>query len=168
MAERLRAELKQSKPFASKAEEALLNMERTADCFRRIIQQTLKPFGITATQFNALRILRGAFPKGLPCSELGSRLVSSDPDITRLLDRLAREGLAVRHRDTGDKRVVLTTISPEGHALLERVVPVIDEEVRQLMAHMADGQLGQLIDLLEAARMPFISQPEGCETKEPA
>ena len=168
MAERLRAELKQKKPFASKAEEALLNLERTADCFRRELQHVLKEFGITATQYNALRILRGAFPEGLPCSELGSRLVSSDPDITRLLDRLAREGLAVRQRGSSDKRVVLTTISPEGLALLERVVPVVDEAVRTMLAHISEAQADQLIDLLEAARLPFVRQPDEAEQKQPA
>ena len=132
------------------------------------MQHVLKQFGITGTQYNALRILRGAFPEGLPCSELGSRLVSSDPDITRLLDRLAREGLAIRQRGACDKRVVLTRISPEGLSLLERVVPVVDEVVRTMLAHITEAQTGQLIDLLEAARLPFVRRPDEAERQEPA
>ena len=165
MGERLRAELKQNKPFAHKAEEALLNVERTADCFRRELQHMLKPFGITSTQYNALRILRGSLPEGLTCSELGQRLVSSDPDITRLLDRLARQGLASRRRGCLDKRIVLTTISDQGLALLERILPVLDAGVRGLAGHMSDLQLTQLIDLLEIARLPLIhaaDQALGC------
>jgi DNA-binding MarR family transcriptional regulator len=156
MGERLRVELKQNKPFGSKAEEALLNVERTADCFRRELQHMLKPFGITSTQYNALRILRGALPEGLTCSELGQRLVSSDPDITRLLDRLARQGLASRRRGCGDKRIVLTKISDDGLALLERVIPVIDAGVQRIAAHMSEQQLTELIDLLEIARLPLV------------
>ena len=163
MGERLRVELRQKKPFASKAEEALLNLERTADCFRRELQHKLKPFGITATQYNALRILRGSLPEGLTCSELGQRLVSSDPDITRLLDRLARQGLALRQRGSHDKRIVLTTISGQGLALLERAVPVVDEAVRQMVAHVTEAQLNQLIDLLEAARLPFVEAAHQAE-----
>ena len=161
MGERLRAELKQRKPFSSVAEEAILNVERTADRLRHMLQQTLKPSGITGTQFNALRILRGARPDGLTCSELGERLVSSDPDITRLLERLARQGLISRRRGTNDKRVVLTEISERGLALLEEIDPIVEESAKRFLAHMSQEKLHTLIDLLEEARLPFMSQGEG-------
>jgi DNA-binding MarR family transcriptional regulator len=152
MGGRLKAELRQTKPFSSLAEEALLNLERTADRLKRDLQQTLKPFGLTSTQYNALRILRGAAPNGLTCSQLGERLVSADPDITRLLLRLARQGLITRRRGPDDKRVVLTRISAQGLALLESLVPITDDAVRQRLAHLSESQLQTLIDLLEEAR----------------
>ncbi len=156
MGDKLRAELKQGKPFSSLAEEALLNLERTADCFRRELQKALKPHGITQTQYNALRILRGAQPNGLTCSELGERLVSSDPDITRLLERLARLGLINRHRATADKRVVVTEIAPAGLALLISLVPILDDHIRRSLAHMDRTAQLRLINLLEDARAPYV------------
>ncbi len=158
MSEKLQAELKQGKPFSSLAEEAILNLERTADCFRRELQKALKPHGITQTQYNALRILRGAQPDGLTCSELGERLVSSDPDITRLLERLARLGLIHRHRATKDKRVVVTKIAPAGLELLTQLVPVLDEHIRLSLAHMDRAAQETLINLLEDARSPYVRQ----------
>ena len=154
MGNRLKAEIKQQKPFSSLAEEALLNLERTADRMRRGLQQALKPYGITATQYNALRILRGAIPDGLTCSELGDRLVTGDPDITRLLDRMARQGLVRRQRSERDRRVVLTVITCQGLTLLKDLAPRMDEQVEKQMAHMQPGQLHALINLLEEARMP--------------
>jgi DNA-binding MarR family transcriptional regulator len=155
MGERLRAELKQNKPFSSPAEEAILNIERTADCFRRECQRTLKPFGITPTQFNALRILRGALPDGLTCSELGKRLVNSDPDITRLLERLARQGMITRRRGSCDKRMVVTVIHAKGMALLAELDPVMERLTREILGHMRADSIHMLIDLLEEARAPF-------------
>ncbi len=155
MGERLRAELKQTKPFSSVAEEAILNVERTADCFRRECLQTLKPYGITPTQYNALRILRGAQPDGLTCSELGKRLVNSDPDITRLLERLARLGLITRRRGSCDKRMVVTMIHAKGLALLALLDPVMNQATRDILGHLQEEKLHLLIDLLEEARAPL-------------
>lgn len=163
MSEKLRAELKQGKPFSSLAEEAILNLERTADCFRRELQRALKPHGITQTQYNALRILRGAQPDGLTCSELGERLVSSDPDITRLLARLARLGLIHRDRATADRRVVVTKIAPAGLELLTLLVPLLDEHIRLSLAHMDRGSQEMLINLLEDARSPYLRTPGAAE-----
>jgi DNA-binding MarR family transcriptional regulator len=151
----LQAELKQGKPFAGVEEEALLNLQRTADCLRRELQQTLKPYGITTTQYNALRILRGAGLVGLACSDIGERLVSADPDITRLLGRLARQGLIDRRRDPQDRRIVLTVITPDGLALLEKLDPVLDASTRASLDHMTAAELSALIQLLEAVRSPF-------------
>jgi len=167
VADRLRTELKQKRPFSSLAEETLLNLERTADCFRRDIQQALKPYGLTGTQYNALRILRGALPDGLACSELGQRLVSSDPDITRLLARLLRQGLVQRNRASGDRRVVITKITPSGLSLLETVVPVIDQHVLKSVQHMTKNSLQTLVDLLEEARFPCAESEEIPSASEP-
>lgn len=163
MGRTLKQEIKQTQPFASPQEEALLNVERTADHLRREVQLLLKPQGLTSTQYNALRILRGAGMEGLTCSELGNRLVSSDPDITRLLDRLAKQGLVRRQRHSRDRRIVLTEITEEGLRTLERITPALDNCVRSLLNHMEAGRLEMLIDLLEEARRKTndeISSPE--------
>ncbi|HEY8670823.1 MAG TPA: MarR family transcriptional regulator, partial [Terriglobales bacterium] len=101
--------------------------------------------------YNVLRILRGE-PKGLPCGEIGCRMITRDPDITRLLDRLEKRGLISRIRDTEDRRVVLTRISSEGLKALSRLdVPVQDAHRKQL-GHLGRERLRQLADLLEVAR----------------
>jgi DNA-binding MarR family transcriptional regulator len=164
----LQAELRQTKPFASREEETLLNLERTADCFRREMQQTLKPFGITATQYNVLRILRGAGQAGLGCSELSDRMVASDPDITRLLERLDREGMVRRRRHEGDRRIVLTVITEAGLQLLETAVPMVDAMLRGLLGHMRPEELDRLIELLEAARAPYRRCPGQSHDRPPA
>ncbi len=152
MGRTLREEIKQSVPFASIQEEALLNLVRTTDYLQRELQQALKPQGLTTTQYNTLRILRGAGPEGLTCSELGSRLVSRDPDITRLLDRMAKQKLVRRRRDARDRRVVLTEITAEGLAQLEFITPALDDRIRGTLGHMHAERLKQLIGLLEEAR----------------
>ena len=160
MGRTLKAEIKQTQPFASLEEEALLNMERTLDYLRRQVHQTLRPQGLTTTQYNALRILRGAGDEGLTCSELGSRLVSSDPDITRLLDRLAKQKMVRRRRDLRDRRVVLTEITEEGLRQLEIITPALDLRIRQILEHLGQERLERLIDLLEEARNPHLPSAE--------
>ena len=152
MGRTLKGEIKQTQPFASLQEEALLNVERTADHLRREVQLLLKPQGLTSTQYNALRILRGAGGEGLTCSELGNRLVSSDPDITRLLDRLAKQGLVRRQRHTRDRRIVLTQITDEGRRQLETITPALDARIRSILSHVEAARLEMLIDLLEEVR----------------
>jgi DNA-binding MarR family transcriptional regulator len=155
LAKKLQAEIKQLKPFGSTGEEAILNLQRSADCFRREMQLALKPFGITTTQYNALRILRGSGDKPLTCSELGERLVSSDPDITRLLGRLQKQGLIERRRDEQDRRAVMTVITAAGLRLLDKSTPTIEQRIDQSVRHMDEQQLEMLIDLLELLRAPF-------------
>lgn len=147
-------ELKQMQSFASPAEKALLNLERTTDHFRRELHVLLREYGLTATQYNALRILNSGDPGGLACSDLASHLVSADPDITRLLDRLAKQKLVRRRRDVRDRRIVLTEITEEGGKLLAVIAPIMDARIRDLFQHLAPQRLEMLIDLLEEARGP--------------
>lgn len=151
-AKRLSDEIQQTKPFSSLAEEAFLNLQRTAEALDRNLSETLKSFGITGTQYNVLRILRGAEPQGLPCSEIASRMVTRDPDVTRLLDRLDKGGLVTRERSAEDRRVVTTRITTRGLELLASLDrPVADVHRRQL-AHMDERALQALIDALQTAR----------------
>ena len=152
MAGRLQREIKQSKPFECLEVEATISLARTADALLRDLEGPLKAAGLSPTQYNVLRILRGAGPEGLACREIADRMITRDPDITRLLDRLERQGLVERHRGTRDRRVVTTRIRPAGLQLLEKLDrPVVDLNRRRL-GHLGPRRLRALISLLEAAR----------------
>jgi DNA-binding MarR family transcriptional regulator len=149
---RLLAELKQTKPFATSETEAILNLQKTADVLSRELEGFLKPYAISGTQYNVLRILRGAEPAGLKCSEIGERMVTHDPDITRLLDRIEKRGFIVRAREEKDRRVVRTRISATGLELLARMDSPVEQGARRMLGHMGRERLMQLIELLEAVR----------------
>jgi DNA-binding MarR family transcriptional regulator len=152
MGSKLQEEIKQTRPFANPEEEALLNIRRTSDRLQHHSQQLFKPHGITPTQYNVLRILRGAGDNGLRCSEVGERLVSSDPDITRLLDRLQKQKLIRRKRDAKDRRVIYTTITAEGLRLLKEMDPLVSDAIKQLLKHMSREKITTLVALLEEVR----------------
>lgn len=152
MRKRLRDEIKQQKPFESLEQEALLNVLHTADILMQRIAAVLKPFKLSHSQYNVLRILRGAGPEGLACQEVAARMVTRDPDITRLLDRLEARGLVTRARDQKDRRVVTVRITPEGLRLLEALDQPIAEVDRQPLQHLGEQRLRALIQLLELAR----------------
>src|SRR5213594_2900277 len=125
---------------------------QTADALSQEAEQLLKATGLTGTQYNVLRILRGAEPKGLPCRGIGDRMISHDPDMTRLLDRMEKRGLIIRARQTDDRRVVKTRITPQGLSLLKTLdQPVRDLHKRQFL-HMSAARLKILSDLLEEVR----------------
>jgi DNA-binding MarR family transcriptional regulator len=152
MASNLRHEIKQTKPFASVEAEAHLNIERTAAVLGHAFAESLKPYGVTSTQYNVLRILRGAGTDGLCRNEVRDRLVAQVPDVTRLLDRLETSGLIERARGTADRRLVSTKITSAGLKLLEQLDEPVVEMHRKLLGHMGPEQLRSLIDLLAMAR----------------
>lgn len=156
---KLQSELRQTKSFPSIHAEAFLNLVRTSEQMQHELRMKLKPYGITETQYNSLRILRGAGEHGLTCAEIGERLVSRDPDITRLLGRLERQGLARRARGARDRRVILTKITIAGLDKLKKTDPVVADTVNALLAHFSQAELRKLIDLLERARLNA-SRPE--------
>jgi DNA-binding MarR family transcriptional regulator len=149
----LKQEIAQDSPFSSLEEEALLSLLRTSDCLQRAFQRKTRGWGVTSTQYNVLRILRGAQPRGLPCSAIGSRMVTAEPDITRLLTRLKALKFIHQQRDRHDRRVVWTRISEKGIDLLEQMDPVIVEIPGQLLGHLSKAALAELIRVLELARM---------------
>src|SRR3974390_694323 len=121
----LKQEIVQERPFSSAEEEALLNIMRTSDTLQRAFHRRIRKWGVTSTQYNVLRILRGAQPRGLTCAALGSRMITAEPDITRLLARLKALKLIRQHRDRSDRRVVWTQISEAGLELLSSMDPLI-------------------------------------------
>lgn len=148
----LRTQIKQKKPFRLLEEEAFVSVERTADAMLQGVAETLKPSGVSPTQYNVLRILRRAEPAGLACRVIGERMINRDPDVTRLLDRLEDRGLVVRARDREDRRVITTRITAEGLRLLKQLdAPMAQAHTRQL-GHLGEARLRLLIDLLELAR----------------
>jgi DNA-binding MarR family transcriptional regulator len=148
----LKVEIGQERPFSSMAEEALLNLMRTADCLHRAMQRKTRAWGVTSTQYNVLRILRGAHPEGLTCSAIGSRMITAEPDITRLLARLKTLKLIRQQRDKRDRRVLWTHISTAGLALLEEMDPVVQQFPKETLGQLDDSQMSALIGLLELAR----------------
>jgi DNA-binding MarR family transcriptional regulator len=152
VASELQAELKQHRPFRSLKEEANLSILRTAAVLEHAFEIALKPHGITGTQYNVLRILRGSEPQGLCRSEIGERLVRQAPDVTRLLDRLEEARLIGRQRGGEDRRYVVTRITRAGLALLTEVDRRIDEIHNEQIGHLDEPQLRRLISLLGAVR----------------
>jgi DNA-binding MarR family transcriptional regulator len=150
----LEHEIAQQQPFSSREEEALLNLMRTADYLQRAVQHQTREWGVTSTQYNVLRILRGAGPEGLTCTEIGERMITAEPDITRLLSRLKTLRFIRQHRDRHDRRVVRTQISDAGLDLLRRMDPEILEAPKALLGHMSPAQLEEFSRLLELARKP--------------
>jgi DNA-binding MarR family transcriptional regulator len=148
----LKLEIVQERPFASLEEEALLNLLRTSDCLNRAFHLKTRDWGVTSTQYNVLRILRGAHPKGLTCAAIRNRMITAEPDITRLLARLKALKLIRQRRDPQDRRSVWTEISEAGLALLKAMDPVILRLPRELLGRLNRAELAELIRLLELAR----------------
>ncbi|MDX1502259.1 MAG: MarR family transcriptional regulator, partial [Thermoanaerobaculia bacterium] len=132
--------------------EAFLTLLRTAHEFERALAAFLAPHGLTATQYNVLRILRGARPEALPCRTVGARMVAPVPDVTRLLDRLERAGWVERRRDAADRRVVTARITPAGLDLLAALDEPLAAWHRRTLGGLDAAGLTRLTDLLKRAR----------------
>ena len=148
----LQAELKQNIPFTSHEQEAYLSLLRTADALSTEVEAWLKDYGLTGTQYNALRILRGAGTDGLPCREIGERMITHDPDITRLLNRLEGRGFVARSRAKQDRRVIYGKITAAGLKLLRGMDAPVKKRGREMLRHVSQEKLKQLIELLELVR----------------
>lgn len=148
----LRSELRQRKPFESLQQEAHLNVVRTGTALQDAFEQLLKPYGVSNTQYNVLRILRGAEPDGLCRNELRDRLITRMPDVTRLLDRMEEIELVSRERETTDRRLVTTRITKRGRRLVDELDNVVAAEHQRTLGHLNKAQLTTLIELLTLAR----------------
>ncbi len=135
----------------SPEEAAYLDLLRTADVLTRGAIGVLKAEELSTTQYNVLRILRGS-PQGLTCGEIASRMITRDPDVTRLLDRMEKRGLISRSRESRDRRLVLARISPEGLKLVNRLDEPVQKIHRKQLGHMGKDRLRALAELLAAAR----------------
>ena len=132
-------------------EAVFLELLRTTDLLARGLVSLLKAEDLSSNQYNVLRILRGA-PDGLPCGEIASRMITRDPDITRLLDRLEKRNLISRCRETEDRRMVMARITPDGLKLLASLDEPVEEAHRRQLGHLGRERLRALNELLHAAR----------------
>jgi DNA-binding MarR family transcriptional regulator len=148
----LREELKQNKPFTSLEQEALLSVVRTSADLMDRFELFLRPYAITSTQYNVLRILRGAEPEGLCRNELRDRMLTRMPDVTRLLDRMEEAGLVERTRDTEDRRMVTSRITRKALQLLTTLDPLVAENEKHFFSGISRDQIQTLIDVLDAIR----------------
>lgn len=167
----LKQEIAQQRPFSSVEEEALLNIMRTSDCLQRAFQRRTRQWGITSTQYNVLRILRGAHPQGLTCSAIGERMITAVPDITRLLARMKALKFIRQQRDKHDRRVVWTQISATGLDLLSKMDDEVTRLPHELLGQLTREEIAEFIRLLESARKncgdaqaPVNCAGETCET----
>jgi DNA-binding MarR family transcriptional regulator len=152
----LQQELQQSKPFASPGVEASLNVTRTATLLAQPFDKLFKEHGLTGTLYNVLRIVRGAGEQGIPCLNIGPRMLSRVPDVTRLVDRLVKLELVDRVRIEEDRRVVLIRLTPKGSTVLDAIEePLMDLHSAQ-WSHLSADELNTLNDLLTKARQPWL------------
>jgi DNA-binding MarR family transcriptional regulator len=148
----IKEEIKQSKPFHSKSQEALLALLRTADDMRHSLGRALEPAGVTLQQYNVLRILRGAGANGLCRNEIRDRLITRMPDVTRLLDRMEDARLVTRVRSTEDRRLVSTRLTSRGRDLVNSLDGPVATEHERRLGHLSKGQLRTLVELLTLVR----------------
>lgn len=151
----LQQEIRKRRPFDSPHEEAFLNLQRSAAHLAAEAERLLKAAGTSSSQYNALRILRGAKQGGddaLPCLEIAQRMITPVPDITRLIDRLEASGLVQRRRTRDDRRVVLVAITRAGLDVLKKLdKPLLDLHRRQLR-HLSRSEIAAFNQLLVKSR----------------
>jgi DNA-binding MarR family transcriptional regulator len=152
VAGKLQQEIHQTKAIRLLEEEAALNVVRTADVLMLAVGEALKPHLLSATQYNVLRILRGAGKDGASCKDIGNRMVARDPDITRLMDRLEQRGLLTRDRAREDRRIVTHRLSEAGLELVNALDGPIETVHRRTLGRMKAQKLRDLVGLLEEIR----------------
>lgn len=148
---RLQSELKKKKPFDSPEQEAMLNVLRTNDQFQNRFGRLFREYGLTSSQYNVLRILRGE-GEPLPCQDIAERMIQVVPAMTGLIDRLEKQELVRRKRSTDDRRVIYIDLTPKAKKLLARMDQPVLELHQQLIGHMSRRELSELSRLLEKAR----------------
>ncbi|HTS86975.1 MAG TPA: MarR family transcriptional regulator [Gemmatimonadales bacterium] len=157
--ESVQGEIKQSRPFRSPGQEALVALLKTTDLIRREAGVRIEAEGITLQQYNVLRILRGAGRDGLPTLEIATRMIEAAPGITRLLDRLERKRLVARERCPTDRRQVTCRITKAGLAMLGRLDPVVDRSDQELLGTLDQKEIRQLTALLDRVRAGVRRRP---------
>ena len=152
MAGKIQREIRQGKAIRLLEEETALNIMRTADLLMQKGADLLRPYGISPTQYNVLRILRGAGSEGVCCKDIAARMVTRDPDVTRLMDRLEARGLVSRDRAKEDRRVVTHRLTAAGLDLTNSLDAPVEDLHRGTLGHISREKLRRLVDLLELVR----------------
>jgi len=164
---RLQAEIRQQRPFRSRAHEATVGLLRTADLLRQAVAEVVEPLGLTPQQYNVLRILRGAGDAGLPTLEIADRMLERAPGITRLLDRLEHKKLVRRERCAKDRRQVLCFPTTKALVILAELDPAIEALETRSMATLHEDDQQRLIDALDAVRAAHPSAHRNPNTVNP-
>jgi DNA-binding MarR family transcriptional regulator len=149
---KIQTEIRVSRADLEAEVEAFLNIQRTAELHIGQLTQLLRPHGLSHAQYNVLRILRGAGAQGLPCGEIANRMISRDPDITRLIDRMEQRGWVTRSRSAQDRRVVTVSILPSALETLASLDAPVAELHKSQFALLDSGRIATLIALLEELR----------------
>jgi DNA-binding MarR family transcriptional regulator len=139
------------RPAHAVEQEVFISVLKLADALTRQAEQRIRPSGLSGAQYNVLRILRGAAPQGLACREIAERMISHDPDITRLLDRMEKRQLITRERQTDDRRVIKTRITTTGLAALAGLDEPVGALHKRQFEHMSAARLRTLANLLQEA-----------------
>ncbi|TWU00093.1 Transcriptional repressor MprA [Botrimarina colliarenosi] len=148
----LAEELGKRDPFDLPEQEAMLNIARTMARLSEPFDQLFKSYGVSGPLFNILRILRGTGGDGVPSGEIGPQMVTPAPDVTRLVDRLEKLGLAARQRSDADRRVVLVKLAPKGRRLLTKLDPQVRQLHRDTLGHLSATELRSINKLMVRAR----------------
>lgn len=148
----VQSEIRQSRPFRSKKQEATIALLRTASVVGRALSRVLEPWGLSLAQYNALRIIRGAGPDGIATLAIRERMIEEGTTITRILDKLEQSGYIRRERALPDRRQVICEVTADGRRLLDTIDPVVDTADEQAVASLSAREVGQLIELLDSVR----------------
>lgn len=153
---------KDDKPFPKPAplleQDAFMSIQRNADWLMRGFEEILEEANLSPAQYNVLRILRTAGPSGMACHEIGERMITRDPDMTRLLDKLEERELLGRSRERNDRRVIRTRITPAGLKLLKELDDPVRSLHRQQLGHLSEKRLRLLVRLLESVRDQVVAR----------
>src|SRR5262245_6772139 len=148
----VQAEIRQTKPFRSAAQEATIALLRTASIVTRALARVVEPSGLSLAQYNALRIIRGAGAGGIPTLSIRERMIEEGTTITRLLDKLEDAGLIRRERTVPDRRQVLCFVTDAGRKLLDTLDPLVNIADEEAVASLSESELERFIDLLDSVR----------------
>lgn len=155
----LQQELRQNRPFISRAHELTIGLLRTAAVVRRELDAGLEGSGLSGAQYNVLRILRGAGPDGLPTLAVRERLIDAAPGVTRLVEKLSQAGLVARERTERDRRQVICRLTPAGHEMLAKVDPLVHAAIERVGACLSGAQQASTIELLDLLRREAAKRP---------
>ncbi len=148
----VRSEIRQSRPFRSKRQEATIALLRTASVVSRALSRVLEPWSLSLAQYNALRIIRGAGADGIATLAIRERMIEEGTTITRILDRLEDSGYISRERDFPDRRQVKCQVTTEGRRLLDNIDPIVDSADEEAMESLSVRDVEQFVDMLDTIR----------------
>jgi DNA-binding MarR family transcriptional regulator len=149
----VQAEIRQSRPFRSRQQEATIALLRTASVISRSLGRVLEPWSLSLAQYNALRIIRGAGVGGIATLSIRERMIEAGTTITRILDKLEASGYVRRERPRIDRRQVMCFATAEGRRLLDKIDPIVDRADEEAVRSLAAQDLDRLVMMLDTIRL---------------